>query len=148
MFPWLTVYMLLTNVNNECLKIIGIHLIFVYLVKQLGNVWATFSTIAWYHCKSSDWEGIYMTPEMKICFAVRKIQFTIVFIDWGMKQNSFSFWSFDLLSLFWWNNSMRRYFISRLWLYNISPEMKKFYFSQNNRKEIITAMSFISPYSI
>ena len=72
MFPWLTVYMLLTNGNNECLKIIGIHLIFVYLVKQLGNVWATFSTIAWYHYKSSDWEGIYMTPEMKICFAWEK----------------------------------------------------------------------------
>ena len=109
-------------VNDECLKITGMYLIFVYFVKLLSNLesWKfyrkkskprLFSTIARYHCKNSDWEGIYMRPEMKVCFAVRKILFRIVFIAEEMKWNSALFWSFYLLSLFWSNNSMRRCFI-------------------------------------
>ena len=31
--------------------------------------------------------GIYMTPDMKVCFTVRKFLFTIVFIMGEMKQS-------------------------------------------------------------
>ena len=48
-----------------------------------------------------DLEGVYMRPEMKFHFDVKKkIIFTLVFIAGKFKWNSFLFWSFNLLSLF------------------------------------------------
>ena len=56
-----------------------------------------------------------------------------------MKQNSFLFWSFDLLPLFWWNNSILRCFLSddfnsMKWNHQKNKISMKFYFCQNNLK--------------
>ena len=86
-FSLILVYLikLLTNLNPENLKnksnLEG-RTLFAYKKKSKPRL---FSTITRYHCKSSDGEGIYMRPEMKVCFAVRKILFIIIFIAGEMK---------------------------------------------------------------
>ena len=64
-----------------------------------------------------------------------------------MKWNSFLFRSFDLLSLFWWNNSILKCFlsddfISIKWNHPKNKISMKFYFCQNNLKEGTTANEF------
>ena len=73
--------------------------------------------------------------ELKWKFASpwKKLCCLIVFIATEMKWNSFLFQSFDLLSLFWWNNSVLRCFlsndiISMKWNHPKNEVSTKFYY--------------------
>ena len=127
-----------------------------FLIKQLREKhlieWECLCNVSYFKekylfCfKCSKYKGVYMRPKIKFCSAMRKTSAYISFIVGKMKWNSFVFWSFDLLSLLWWNICMHGWFhFGVVFTYLFSPEMK-FYHWQNHHNEIKPARSFSSGY--